>query len=64
MSKPKYTRFSVDVTHDNKVFIYWIDENTSGTLTISPESAINIGAVGRMAGVRRDGIQFLEDNNL
>lgn len=47
-------KLSVYVDHKQNVFITWIDLNTSGTMTISAEEAIEIGLVGKMAQARRE----------
>lgn len=44
------------VVHDNEddtVWIAWIDEKTSGTMTLTAEEAAAIGDVGRMAQASR-----------
>lgn len=47
----------LQVVHDKNndtVWIAWIDEKTSGTMTLTPEEAESIGAVGTMAKVTRE----------
>ena len=52
-------RLSVHINSDQDVFITWIDENSSGTLTLSPDHAIEIGRWGIMAKTRKE---LLEDD--
>lgn len=45
-------KISVNVDHRNRVFVVWHDTYTSGTLTFTPDEAIAIGHMGRMAEMR------------
>jgi hypothetical protein len=40
------------VDHNHDVFITWIEGAASGTLTLDPEHAIEIGRWGEMAKIR------------
>lgn len=58
--KPELVKLQVYIDHNNEVFITWIDGRSSGTLTLTAEEAIELGRWGKMAGIRRDGVNFLE----
>jgi hypothetical protein len=47
----------LQVVHDKKddtVWIAWIDEKTSGTMTLTAEEAQSIGSVGKMAAAAKE----------
>jgi hypothetical protein len=50
---PELDRLKLYVTHQHQVMVQWIDGVTSGTITLTPEQAVEIGAMGRMAKARR-----------
>ena len=47
-------RLTVMVNHTHDVFITWIEGAASGTLTLEPEHAIEIGRWGEMAKLRKE----------
>lgn len=44
---------SVNVDHDQDVFVFWLDGKTGITMKMSPEEAITIGEIGEMARLRK-----------
>lgn len=57
---PKLYKLQVYVDLNNEVFITWIDGRTSGTLTLTAEEAVELGRWGKVAGLRREGDDFLD----
>lgn len=58
--KPTFDGLQFLVDHDNSVLVIWYDALSSGTLRLTAEQTVELGRVGKMAGVRRDGRKFLE----
>ena len=44
---------SVNVDHDQDVFVFWLDGKTGITMKMTPEEAITIGEIGEMARLRK-----------
>lgn len=44
---------SVNVDHDNDVFVFWLDDKTGITMKMTPQEAITIGEIGEMARLRK-----------
>lgn len=44
---------SVNVDHDNDVFVFWLDGKTGITMKMTPQEAITIGEIGEMARLRK-----------
>lgn len=53
---------SVNVDHDEDVFVFWLDGKTGITLKMTPEEAIMIGEIGEMARLRKMAAKELENN--
>lgn len=53
---------SVNVDHDNDVFVFWLDDKTGITMKMTPEDAIKIGEIGELARLRKR-IAELEGQN-
>jgi hypothetical protein len=44
---------SINVDHDNDVFMFFIDGRTGITIKLTPEEAIKIGEIGELASLRK-----------
>lgn len=57
--KPSFDKLQVYVEHQNTVLITWHDTLSSGSIRLTAEEAVELGRFGKMAGLRRDGNDFL-----
>jgi hypothetical protein len=53
---------SVNVDHDNDVFVFWLDSKSGTTMKMTPEEAIMIGEIGEMARLRKLAVKEMEEN--
>lgn len=53
---------SVNVDHDDDVFVFWLDGKTGITMKMTPEEAITIGEIGEMARLRKIASKEMEEN--
>jgi hypothetical protein len=52
---------SVNVDHDEDVFVFWLDDKTGITMKMTPEEAITIGEIGEMARLRKAARKEMEN---